>query len=267
MQGKRLRDKKGGTGSRRNFTVVIAIAVIGIVGTSLFAQVNSRRKSQSHSTEVSVMSLSANAPSKEYIYAGSKLVATEEPISFGDQGIASNIFYNDILKIARRRVTLGCGGGNYCPNDSVTRDQMAAFIIRALGDFYPPTPPSQRFTDVPSTNVFYNFIDEMAIKQITLGCGGGNYCPADIVAHDAMAAFIIRALHQSGYVPTPPATQRFTDVPASNPFYAYIDEYAQRGIWQGCTDGQQHSTFCPSDPVTRAQMAHILVQAFGANWQ
>jgi hypothetical protein len=244
--------------------VVLIILALSILGTTLLAQVSSRKKAKSISSEVSVMNLSAAAPSKEYIYAGSKLVATEEPISFLDVN-TSTPFYSDILKIARQGITLGCGGGNYCPSNSVTREQMAAFIIKALGDFNPPTPPQQRFTDVPPSSPFYAFIDEMAVRQITVGCGGTNYCPGSTVPHEQMATFIVRALQPPGYDPPTPPSQRFTDVPPTNVFYAFIDEYAARGIWRGCND-VPGPTFCPSDPVTRAQMAHILVQAFSANW-
>jgi hypothetical protein len=34
-------------------------------------------------------------------------------------------------------ITAGCGGGNYCPNDPVTRGQMAVFIATALGLHWP----------------------------------------------------------------------------------------------------------------------------------
>lgn len=251
---------------RRYQWMVLVVLALSILGTTMLAQVNSRKKA-APAAEVSVMSLSATTPAKEYVYAGSKLVATEEPISFLDVPLGTP-FYNDILKIARQRITVGCGGGNYCPNDPVTREQMAAFIIKALGDFNPPTPPTQRFTDVTPANVFYAFIDEMAVRQITVGCTGTTYCPASPVLHEQMATFIVRALHYPPpYDPPNPASQRFTDVPPANLFYAFIDEYAARGIWQGCTDGLPHSTFCPSESVKRGQMAHILVQAFGANWQ
>ena len=98
-------------------------------------------------------------------------------------------FYLDIGKLAARGVTLGCGSGNYCPNDAVTREQMAAFIMRAKGEFNPPTPGSQRFTDVPPSNVFYNFIDRMAVLNITLGCTPDHlfYCPTDPGKRDSMA--------------------------------------------------------------------------------
>jgi hypothetical protein len=95
--------------------------------------------------------------------------------------------------MAVRQITLGCGGGNYCPSSSVLREQMAAFIIRGLGEFSPPTPPTQRFTDVPPTNAFYNFIDRMAVLEITLGCSPTTFCPGSAVTRAQMAAFLVRA--------------------------------------------------------------------------
>jgi hypothetical protein len=52
----------------------------------------------------------------------------------------SSPYYNDIAEIAHAGVTLGCGGNNYCPDDFVTREQMAAFMNRlgALGAQKPP---------------------------------------------------------------------------------------------------------------------------------
>jgi hypothetical protein len=107
----------------------------------------------------------------------------------------SNPFYAFIEQMAVRQITLGCGGGNYCPTDPVLRDQMAAFIIRGLGEFNPPDPPMQRFLDVPPSQPFYRFIDRMAVLQITLGCGGGNYCPSLAVSRGQMAAFLVRAFN------------------------------------------------------------------------
>jgi hypothetical protein len=102
-----------------------------------------------------------------------------------------NVFYAFIDELAARQITLGCGGGNYCPASPVLREQMAAFMIRALSEFNPPTPASQRFNDVPPSNVFYNFIDRMAVLQITLGCASNPplYCPGDAVQRQQMAAF------------------------------------------------------------------------------
>jgi hypothetical protein len=170
-------------------------------------------------------------------------------------------FYDDIGKLAARGVTVGCGSGNYCPNASVTREQMAAFILRAKGEFSPPTPGSQRFNDVPPGNIFYNFIDRLAVLQITLGCTPDHlmYCPADPVKRDQMSAFILRGLGE--FSPPTPGSQRFNDVPPANLFYNFIDRMAVLTITLGCTP--DHLMYCPNDSVTRAQMASFLVRAFG----
>ena len=45
----------------------------------MLAQVNSRKKSRKASDDFGVMALPASGPSKEYVYAGSKLISTVEP--------------------------------------------------------------------------------------------------------------------------------------------------------------------------------------------
>jgi glucose/arabinose dehydrogenase len=165
-------------------------------------------------------------------------------------------FYDFIGKLSARSITVGCGGGNYCPESPVTREQMAAFIMRALGEFNPPTPGMQRFGDVPPSNPFYPFIDRLAELGITVGCGGGNYCPGAPVSREQMAAFIMRALGEPD--PPSPPSQRFADVPPTNPFYSFIDRLAIRGITVGCGG----NNYCPGDTVTRGQMAAFLVRAF-----
>ena len=173
---------------------------------------------------------------------------------------SNDLFYTDIGKLASRGVTLGCGNGNYCPNDPVTREQMAAFIMRALGESNPPVPPLQRFSDVPPSNIFYNFIDRLAVLQITLGCtpDHAQYCPGDPVKREQMAAFLLRALGE--FTPPHPSSQRFTDVPSSNTFYSFIDRMAVVGITLGCNP--DHTLYCPGANVTGAQMAAFLVRAF-----
>ena len=165
-------------------------------------------------------------------------------------------FYLEIEKLAAHGITLGCGSNNFCPNDIVPREQMAAFIIRSLGEFNPPTPATQRFVDVPPSNQFYNFIDRLAALNITLGCDATHYCPTSPVLREQSSALIIRALGE--FSPPTPATQRFADVPPSNQFYNFIDRMAALGITQGCGGGN----FCPTLGVPRAQMAAFLVRAF-----
>jgi len=193
------------------------------------------------------------------ISIGGQTFTVVEGAQFNDVPVGSQ-FYDEIGKLSARGVTVGCGGGNYCPDDTVTREQMAAFILRAKGEFSPPTPATQRFDDVPPSNQFYNFIDRLAAVNITVGCSTTPplYCPGDPVKREQMAAFIIRGLGE--FSPPIPVMQRFDDVPPENQFYNFIDRMAVLGITFGCSSSPP--LYCPGDSVTRAQMAAFLVRAF-----
>ena len=106
---------------------------------------------------------------------------------------ASSPFCRWIEELARRGVSSGCGGGNYCPTAAVSREQMAVFVLRTLD----PTlnPPaciagSEMFADVPASSGFCRWIEELARRGITAGCGGGNYCPAQPVTREQMSVFL-----------------------------------------------------------------------------
>jgi hypothetical protein len=38
-----------------------------------------------------------------------------------------------IKQLVAEGITTGCGGGNYCPENPVTRAQMAVFLVRTFG--------------------------------------------------------------------------------------------------------------------------------------
>jgi hypothetical protein len=200
---------------------------------------------------------SGTTPRSGTITVADKTFTVFQGIPFSDVP-ETHTYYNEIGRLSARRVTLGCNATNYCPDEVVTRQQMAAFIIRALGDFDPPAPSSQRFVDVPPGNPFYAFIEQMAVRRITEGCDTNplRYCPLNPVLRDQMAAFIIRALGE--FDPPQPPFQRFLDVPPSQPFYRFIDRMAVLNITNGC----DANLYCPSLAVSRGQMAAFLVRAF-----
>ena len=100
-----------------------------------------------------------------------------------------------IEQLANEGITTGCGGGNFCPEASVTRDQMAIFLLRSEhGSAYtPPVASGTMFADVPSSHWAAKWIEQLANEGITGGCGGGNYCPNVIVTRDQMAVFLVKA--------------------------------------------------------------------------
>ena len=68
---------------------------------------------------------------------------------FADVGPSG--FQDYIAGLVMNGLTAGCGGGNYCPTNPVTRQQMAVFLLRGkLGLCYLPPPCiGTVFNDVP----------------------------------------------------------------------------------------------------------------------
>ncbi len=104
-------------------------------------------------------------------------------------------YANWIERLAAEGITAGCGGGNYCPQDPVRRDQMAVFLLKAEhgADFIPPGCLGA-LPDVPCPSPFADWIEQFFAEGITGGCGGGNYCPESASTRGQMAVFLVKAL-------------------------------------------------------------------------
>jgi hypothetical protein len=92
--------------------------------------------------------------------------------------------------LAARGITTGCAPGRFCPNQPVTRGQMATLLQRTLG--LSPTSPT-RFRDVGSTHTHRGAIGALHRAGITEGCSSSRYCPERPVRRDQMATFMERA--------------------------------------------------------------------------
>jgi hypothetical protein len=114
----------------------------------------------------------------------------------------------------------------------------------------------QSFNDVPPTYWASTFINRLFISQISGGCGNGNFCPDMNITREQMAVFVLRAKHGSAYTP-PPATGRFSDVPVGSATAPWIEQMAAEGITGGCGN----NNFCPTQSITRAQAAVMLLVA------
>jgi len=172
--------------------------------------------------------------------------------------------YDDIGAVAAQQIVQGYDDGLYHPDWSVTRDQMAVYIARALagGEANVPSgPATASFPDVPTSHWAYKYIEYCKDQGIVQGYADG-YRPAEEVTRDQMAVYVARAMvTPSGAVAlvdyTPPSTPSFGDVPTSHWAYKYIEYCKDQGIVQGYADGYR-----PEEVVTRDQMAVYVVRAF-----
>ncbi len=103
-----------------------------------------------------------------------------------------------VEQLAADSITGGCGNGNYCPDNPVTRAQMAVFLLKAMhgSSYLPPAVGADSgFADVPSSYWAAAWIKQLAAEGITGGCGTGNYCPDRPVTRAQMAVFLVKAFN------------------------------------------------------------------------
>jgi hypothetical protein len=180
--------------------------------------------------------------------------------TFTDVPTTGGVPYRAVETIVHRGITGGCATGLYCPEASITRAQMAVFVLLARegAGYTPPACTTAMFSDVPASDPFCRWIEELARRGVVSGCNTGLFCPGAAVTREQMSVFLLRTLDPAL---TPPActTPMFGDVPASSPFCRWIEELARRGITAGCGGGN----YCPTSPNTRSQMAVFLITGFG----
>ena len=149
-----------------------------------------------------------------------------------------------IENLLHNGVTAGCSAGNFCPDTSVTRAQMAVFLLKSkLGRRLRAaarrrarcsrtcrrTPSAPRLDRGPRRTAASRRDAAPAL-----------FCPNAAVTRAQMAVFLLKARHGSDYVP-PAAAGVFADVPPSNPFAPWIEQLAAEGVTAGCGGGN----YCP----------------------
>lgn len=138
--------------------------------------------------------------------------------------LPSSIFYSRVETLVHNKVSAGTGTGTtYSPSLSIPRNQMAAFISRAMAGGDANVPPSATiassdnptvngpynctnggtslFSDVAVTDPFCRHIHFIAGQNITVGCNSAvppAFCQNQTVTRGSMAVFIAKALVAPG---------------------------------------------------------------------
>jgi hypothetical protein len=227
------------------------------------------------------------APSGTAPPASSTVTRTSTPvasptsctITFSDVPQDST-FYPYIRCLACRGILSGYNDGTFRPGNDVTRGQLSKIVSNAA-DFQDIIPGSQQtFTDVPSNNPFWLWIERMVGHSVISGypCGGPNE-PCDQqnrpyfrwganATRGQISKIVSNAKGFGNEVP--PDQQTFTDVPSSNPFWVWIERLAERGIMSGYQcggpnepcDQQNRPYFRWGNNATRGQTAKIVSNTF-----
>ncbi len=175
--------------------------------------------------------------------------------------------FAEIEACAAAGIVAGYPDGFYRPTASVSRDQMAVFISRAMAghpDGVLAGPEEATFGDVPTDHWAYDNVEYAVAQGVVEGYADGSYQPEWTVTRAQMAVFIARAIvsptGEAGlayYVP--PESPSFTDVPTDYWSYKHIEYLAETGAVAGYPEGDYHPTW----RVSRDQMAVYIARSFG----
>ncbi len=170
---------------------------------------------------------------------------------------ANSVFKDAIDWLYDQGITQGCNppaNNRFCPDDRVTRGQMATFLARAQR----LAATNRDYFNDDEGNVFEGAINRLRAAGITQGCNppaNNRFCPDRNVTRGEMAAFLVRAFDLPAYS----GRDRFRD-DNDHIFESAIERLAQAGITVGCNP-PANDRFCPNDYVTRGQMAAFLKRA------
>jgi hypothetical protein len=178
------------------------------------------------------------------------------PPEDGFTDIGESIHRDDIEYLAGLGIALSCADGPnlYCPDDPMQRQDIAAFLARAL-DL--PAAETNFFVDDNGLPTEAD-INRIAAAGITRGCNppaNDRFCPGDTVTRGQMAAFLVRAWQLTD----PGPGDWFTDDDRSV-FENDIDRLATAGMTRGCNP-PANDRYCPTRKVTRAETASFIARA------
>lgn len=179
---------------------------------------------------------------------------------FGDVG-PNHIFAEDITWMYALGISLGCGdGSDFCPQEPVSREQIASFLARAfeLTDGV----GADHFWD-DNGSVHEDNIDALFTAGVTNGCDAADptlFCPTDSLSRAQFASLLVRALESlmGEDYSAGAGLDYFTDDDGSV-HEINIDKLRYADVTQGCQAG----LFCPAATLTRGQLAALLYRALG----
>jgi hypothetical protein len=169
-----------------------------------------------------------------------------------------NVHEQAIETIAATGITVGCNppyNDDYCPRRNVTRGEMAALLVRALG--LSDDGGRDWFGD-DDESIFEADINRLAAAGITVGCNppaNDAYCPDADLTRGEMAALLVRALGLSD----DGGRDWFGDDDHSV-FERDIDRLAAAGITYGCNP-PANTRFCVERTLTRDETASFLARS------
>ena len=165
----------------------------------------------------------------------------------------TDYFYTPVTYLACHGIISGYADGTFRPYNNTTRGQLSKIIVGAEG-WAIDTSGGPHFSDVPTTNAFYAFIETAYHHGVISGYADGTFRWGANVTRGQLSKIIVVA---SGWAIDTSGGPHFSDVPATNPFYGFVETAYHHNIISGYADG----TFRLGANATRGQISKIVYGA------
>jgi hypothetical protein len=169
---------------------------------------------------------------------------------------AGDPFYTYISYLYCEGVISGYSDNTFRPGNPTTRGQLSKIIVLAAG-WTIDTTGGPHFIDVPTTNPFYQYIETAYNHGVISGYSDGTFLWGNNITRGQLSKVVVEAMQWAIDTTGGP---HFSDVPATQTFYQWIETAYHRGIISGYADG----TFQPGNNATRGQIAKIVYGAITA---
>ncbi|MEC0123196.1 S-layer homology domain-containing protein [Paenibacillus pabuli] len=123
-------------------------------------------------------------------------------------------------------------------------------------DYTKASENGETFTDIKVASDYYEYVNELFERGFVSGYKDGSFKPGGLLTRAEASKILALNL---GLNVTKSFNPTFKDVPTSDWAYPYIEALKEAGIIDGFQDG----TFKPNTPITRNQMAKIIVNGYG----
>lgn len=173
------------------------------------------------------------------------------PITFTDVHF-TDYFYDAVCYLYCMGAITGYADNTFRPFNDTTRGQLTKIVV--LAEQWPiNTQGGPHFSDVPTTNPFYAFVETAYNRGIITGYSDGTFRWGTNMTRAQLCKIVVLAEGWWLFSEGP----HFRDVGNLHPFYIYIETAYIHGIISGYSDG----TFRPYNNATRGQISKVVYSA------
>jgi hypothetical protein len=169
-------------------------------------------------------------------------------------------YYKAVSFIAARDITGGTGGGNFSPDDRLTRGDFLVMLMKAYG-IAPDTSPADNFSDAGNT-YYTGYLAAAKWLGISAGVGNNLFAPEKEITRQEMFTLLYNALRVIGQLPQGDSGKTLSDFTDAGQIDTWAKEALTLLVRTG-TVGGSGGKLNPTGTTTRAEIAQVLYNLLG----